>query len=123
MSIKEEITKAIAAHAAWKARLRAAIDAGTSDVNATDVGKDNVCPFGQWLYGPTIEAAAKDGTDYQEVRKLHAEFHKAASQVLHLALQGKKTEAEKMMAQDNLFGVASMRLTSAMTRWRTHSGE
>lgn len=23
---------------------------------AADVAKDNVCPFGQWLYGPTLPA-------------------------------------------------------------------
>jgi methyl-accepting chemotaxis protein len=117
MTLKEEITKAIGAHGMWKARLRTAIDTGKSDTNVTDAGKDNGSAFGQWLYGPTIEAAAKGGGDFKEVQKLHAEFHKAAAQVLQLALQGKKTEAEKLLAHGS-FADVSAQLTSAMMRWQ-----
>jgi hypothetical protein len=118
MALKEEITKAIGAHGMWKARLRTAIDTGKSDTNVADAGKDNGCAFGQWLYGPTIDATAKGGGDFKEVQKLHAEFHKAAGQVLQLALQGKKTEAEKLLALDGGFSDVSARLTSAMMRWQ-----
>jgi hypothetical protein len=118
MALKEEITKAIGAHGMWKARLRTAIDTGKSDTNVADVGKDNGCAFGQWLYGPTIDAAARGGADFKEVQKLHAEFHKAAAQVLQLALQGKKTEAEKLLAQGGTFADVSAHLTSAMMRWQ-----
>ena len=101
----------------WKARLRTAIDTGKSDTNAADAGKDNGCAFGQWLYGSTIDATAKGGSDFKEVQKLHAEFHKAAAQVLQLALQGKKTEAEKLLAH-GAFPDVSARLTSAMMHWQ-----
>jgi hypothetical protein len=118
MSLKEEITKAIGAHGMWKARLRTAIDTGKSDVTAADVGKDNACAFGQWLYGSTLDPAARSSGDFKEVQKLHAEFHKVASQVLQLALQGKKAEADKMMVQDSVFSDVSGRLTSAMMHWQ-----
>jgi hypothetical protein len=52
------------------------------------------------------------------VQKLHAEFHKAAAHVLQLAVQGKKAEADKMMAQDSVFVDVSGRLTSAMMHWQ-----
>jgi len=96
MALKEEITKAIGAHGMWKARLRTAIDTGKSDTNVADAGKDNGCGFGQWLYGPTIEAAAKGGADFKEVQKLHAEFHKAAAQVLQLAFAGEEDRGRKI---------------------------
>lgn len=56
MSIQDEIAKAIGAHGVWKMRRRTAIDTGKADAQAADVAKDNVCPFGQWLYGPTLPA-------------------------------------------------------------------
>jgi len=118
MSLKEEITKAIGAHGMWKARLRSAIDTGKTDVSTADAEKDNVCAFGQWLYGSSLEAAAKSSAEFKEVQKLHAEFHKAAVQVLHLALHGKKAEADKLLAPDSLFADVSGRLTSAMVRWQ-----
>jgi hypothetical protein len=118
MSMQEEITKAIGAHGMWKARLRLAIDTGKTDASVADVGKDNVCAFGQWLYGSTLEAAARNSADFKEVQKLHAEFHKIAAQVLQLGLQGKKVEADKMIAQDSAFSDVSGRLTSAMVRWQ-----
>ena len=60
---------------------------------------------------------SKGGGDFKEVQKLHAEFHKAAAQVLQLALQGKKTEAEKLLAH-GAFPDVSARLTSAMMHWQ-----
>jgi len=122
MSFKEEITKAIGAHGMWKARLMSAIDTGKSDASVTDVAKDNACAFGQWLYGSTIDAAAKSSAGFTEVQKLHAEFHKVAAQVLQLALQGKKAEANKMIAHDSAFADVSGRLTSARMRWQKSAG-
>ncbi|MDR3487011.1 MAG: CZB domain-containing protein [Bradyrhizobium sp.] len=122
MSLKEEITKAIGAHGMWKARLKMAIETGKTDASVTDVGKDNVCAFGQWLYGPSVDAAMKGSGEFKEVQKLHAEFHKIAAQVLQLALQGKKGEADKVMAQGSAFTDVSGRLTSAMMRWQKTTG-
>jgi methyl-accepting chemotaxis protein len=118
MSFKEEITKAIGAHGMWKAHLRSAIETGKTDASITDVGKDNVCAFGQWLYGSHLDSAARSTGEFKEVQKLHAEFHKAAAHVLQLAVQGKKVEADKMMAQDSVFVDVSGRLTSAMMHWQ-----
>ena len=122
MSLKEEITKAIGAHGMWKARLKSAIDTGKTDASVADVGKDNVRAFGQWLYGSTVDATTKSSGEFKEVQKLHAEFHKVAAQVLQLALQGKKAEADKMMAQGSAFTDVSGRLTSAMMRWQKSAG-
>ena len=118
MSIKEEITKAIGAHGMWKMRLRTAIDTGKADTNVADVANDHACGFGQGLYGSMLDAAAKNSSDFKEVQKLHAEFHKVAAQVLQLALQGKIAEADKLMEEGSPFVVVSGRLTSALMHWQ-----
>lgn len=117
MSLQDEITKAIGAHGVWKMRLRTAIDSGKADANASDVAKDNACAFGQWLYGSAIPAGAHASADYASVRKLHADFHKCAAQVIECVGHGDKPKADALMAGD--YAKISGDLTSAMMKWKT----
>jgi methyl-accepting chemotaxis protein len=117
MSFADEITKAIGAHGMWKNRLRSAIDSGKADANPADVAKDNVCPFGQWLYGPAMPAAIRSGMDYATVRRLHAEFHKCASKVLECVAVADKPKAESIMSGD--YARISADLTAAMMKWKS----
>jgi len=117
MSLQDEISKAIGAHALWKKRLISAIDTGESDFAPEKVCTDNQCEFGKWLYGATITAADKTGGDYDNVRKLHAEFHKIAADVLRLALSGKKAEARKLIDEGSRYAALSIELTRALLKW------
>lgn len=114
----EELDKAIAAHGMWKVRLKQAIDTGKIDAPIPTIRQDNQCAFGKWLYGDTLSAADKAGTQYKTVKELHAEFHKTAAQVAELATTGKKTEAEKLMAAGGAYADVSAKLTSAMMAWK-----
>jgi methyl-accepting chemotaxis protein len=119
MSLDDEITKAIGAHGVWKMRLRSAIDSGKSDADAVEVAKDNVCAFGQWLYGSTIPAAAHASADYTAVRKLHADFHKCAAKVLDCVTHGHKAQADVLMHGE--YTKVSGDLTAAMMKWKATS--
>ena len=118
MSLKEEIDKAVGAHSAWKQRLKTAIDTGKSEVTVENACKDNVCAFGQWLYGSTIAAGAKGLPGYNEVKGLHATFHKHAGEILDLALKGKKAEATGLMGVTANYSKVSAQLTQAMIKWQ-----
>ena len=118
MSFKDEITKGIGAHGLWKARLHAAIDSGKVDDNIADVHRDNVCSFGQWLYGASIPAEVRGSSNYAQVRNLHADFHQCAGKVLMLTKNGKKNEAEAMMGTSGEFTRISGDLTHAMMEWQ-----
>ena len=117
MAFEDEINKAIGAHGMWKNRLRSAIDTGKADANPADVAKDNGCPFGQWLYGSTIPASARNGANYATVRKLHADFHKCASNILECVSTGQKAKADTLMAGE--YATVSSNLTAAMMKWKT----
>lgn len=114
---KEEILKAIGAHGQWKTRLTQAIETGKMDVSVETVRLDNQCAFGKWLYGPTLDAKDKLSPQYKEVRSLHAKFHEVASQVLELALAGKKHEAQQLMSLNGEYAKVSSQLTAAMMAW------
>jgi len=114
---EHEITKAIAAHGLWKARLKTAIENGTSEFDVATIGRDDRCDFGKWLHGgasPEIQASAH----YQSCRGLHAEFHQFAAEILRLALAGQKESAEAKMATQSDFARVSAKLVHEMSDWK-----
>ena len=119
MELKEQINKAIGAHGAWKARLRAAIDTGSSDFKPEIVQTDNQCEFGKWLHNEG-NAEIRKMPVYKTVVQYHAEFHKEAARVLTLAVSGKKDEAEEAMKAGSKFAIVSSSLTSTMMEWRNN---
>jgi|SRR3974390_1148507 len=117
MTLEDEIVKAIETHWRWKKRLRSAIDSGKADANVAEAAKDNVCEFGQWLYGSTIPDAVRASEDYESVRKLHADFHKSAASVLECISNGQKAQANALMTGE--YAEISANLTAAMMKWKT----
>ncbi len=117
----EAIDKAIGAHGTWKNRLKAAIDTGQSDLTPDVVATDNQCAFGKWLH--SLPADVQHSAKCQDVKKLHACFHREAAGVLDLALGGEKEKAMECVAFDGGFTKASAQLTQAMLEWKRELGE
>lgn len=115
-NLTTQINNAIGAHGAWKLRLRTSIRTGRCDVSVGDASRSDLCEFGRWLEGHEIAPAVKSGIPYQVVRRLHAEFHHSAGQVLGSALANRKDEAEAGMAGD--FAEKSDKLVRALTKWK-----
>ena len=111
-------TKAIAAHSSWKARLRAAINNGKSDVSPSQVKVDNQCEFGKWLYGTELSPAEKQTENYRAVKQLHAQFHAEAAKVLDAALTGHKDMAEHSLGIGGECAKIATALTQATMKWR-----
>jgi len=111
-----EINKALQAHGAWKLRLRTVISCGKSDFHPRDVKCDNLCEFGKWLYGPTLDAQVRAGMPYKVIKRLHAEFHECASKVLSLALNGQIQEANELMEGE--YSERSEKLARALSKWK-----
>ena len=119
MNLKEAITKGIGAHGLWKQRLVDAINSGKSQWTPEGVCQDNQCDFGKWLYslGPTD----RQSPHCEKVRDLHAQFHKAAANVLTLALSGKTQEATNAISDNSAYRTLSASLTKEMMAWRDKS--
>lgn len=115
MSIADELTTAIAAHASWKFRLKSAIDSGAIDVPINTIRVDNACVFGKWL--ASVQPRDRNA-HFATVQKLHAAFHTTAAEVATLATSGKVNEAKAMMAIGGKFALASSQLTHAVTEWK-----
>lgn len=118
MSLEEEIAKAIRNHERWKIELSASIESGAVSADAADVGKDNICAFGRWLYGSTIPKDARYDPNYIIVRFLHSNFHECAGKVVQLLSEGKKSEAAALMASDGEYTKISDELMATMVKWK-----
>jgi hypothetical protein len=55
---------------------------------------------------------------FEEVVKLHTEFHQAAAEVLELALSGRKKDGEAAIGLGSRFSLVSSKLTMAMSAWK-----
>ena len=120
-SVHDQIELALASHAAWKKRLYAAIETGSSEIPVATVQQDNQCAFGKWLSGPTIGRTEKQSAGYPKCRELHSRFHIAAGNVLSAALAGKKDEASRAIGPGSEFAEVSAALTSALLAWDAES--
>ncbi len=116
MNTQEAIVKGIGAHGMWKQRLIDAIKTGKSEWTPQLVCQDNQCEFGKWLYSCSHQE--KSSPHYSNVKKLHAEFHKKAAEVLTLALNNKKNDAEKEIAPGSQYHTNSGKLTREMMAWK-----
>ncbi len=112
----DSIVRGIAAHAKWKYYLRQAIDTGQSEWTVPTVRVDDRCEFGKWLHA--LPPADQLGEHWKTVKVRHGDFHRAAAEVLGLALSGRRGEAEAAIAQGSQFAEVSKQLTLAMMAWK-----
>lgn len=111
MSIKEQVTQAIAAHGQWKVKFRDFMG-GKMDLDFGVVQMNNQCPFGKWLEGEGKSQLPKD--HYEDVYRLHTEFHKVAGEVVRKKKSGDIAGAQKYLDSGGVFTMASAALTKKM---------
>lgn len=116
---KAAIDNALNAHAQWRHRLYNSIESGSAEFSIRRVGADDECEFGKWLLG--IDSEDRCGSDYDNIKALHTEFHRIAARVLELALSGKREEALAFMLPGGEYNQASMKLIEALAKCRERS--
>ncbi len=115
--MKTVLIEALSAHIAWKEKLREAIDVGIIDPPSAKIREDNLCAFGKWLYSSDISDEVKASPYYENTRKIHAEFHKVASEVAMLAEIGEKEKAREMMSLAQPYPIQSYNIRCAILSW------
>ncbi len=110
------LDRGIAAHAWWKYRLFDAIKTGKSDSTVESIRASDQCKFAKWL--SSLPPADRSSEHYAKVTELHKEFHEVASEILALALSGRKKEAEDAVALGSRFMLVSSDLTLTMSAWK-----
>ena len=116
-----QINNAIGAHGSWKIKLRTAVNKGHSEHSVDEVRCDDRCPFGKWLYGGDIDAAMKASAPYNVIKRLHAEFHVCAADVLQKATTGDAAGAAQIMERE--FTPTSEKLVRGLRKWKGEAAE
>lgn len=116
MSLKDEINQAISAHGQWKVKFRDFMD-GKLDLDPNVVKQNNQCQFGKWLEGDGRKLMAKG--DFDEIHRLHTEFHKAAGDVVVKKKAGDVAGAQAALGPSGAFTKASSELTRRMMAVKT----
>lgn len=111
MSKQLAITHAISAHGAWIGRFRRYFS-GQEKLDAVVVSKNDQCEFGKWLNGDGKRLL--DGASYQQIHKLHAEFHRVAGEVVRRVERGDVAGGQAAIEKTGDFGKASAVLAAAM---------
>jgi len=90
----------IDAHLAWKVKLNSTLDGtSTEEYEVHTVSQDNLCILGKWLYGPGKKLYSKL-PEYEALRKIHAEFHLCAGDILVDHKAGNAESATKKLGSE-----------------------
>lgn len=92
-----DLSKAKAAHAAWKARLRDFLD-GRGALSASEATSHKDCSLGKWYYG---EGLSHFGhlPEMQALEAPHAELHRLIRQIIEAKQAGDMLQAEALFKQ------------------------
>ena len=110
----QEIEAAIGAHGMWKNKLKSVIATRQTDIPVTTIATDNSCKFGKWLY--SLSVAEKSTPQFQNIKDLHAQFHRVAGKVAKLGVEGHNIQAEALISGE--FNEISSKLTQSMMAWK-----
>jgi purine-binding chemotaxis protein CheW len=78
---------------------------------------DNQCEFGKWLY-EQASVEFQQSAQYQQVKQLHTTFHQEVARILEVALQGRQSDAMKMVGMDSNFAKTSDALVAELLEGR-----
>ncbi len=92
-----DIDRAILAHSEWKLKLNSLANGTYKDkIDSSAVGKDNLCELGKWIYGEG-KAVLASKPEFNELIKVHAEFHKNAAALVQQVERGQAAEVKKIL--------------------------
>lgn len=97
--------EAIAAHSAWKMKLKQYIAKPDRSLAATEVGADDKCALGQWIRGEGQKHSALP--EFSKLRSDHARFHKLAADIIKRADAGEKVAEEVALGSRSDFASVS----------------
>lgn len=99
-------------HAEWKDRFRSAI-ASHEKLNEGDIGCDNCCKLGLWLYAEGKQLYG-NSAQYASLLAYHRQFHAEAGKVAHLINQQHYLEAQHALEPGASYGNAAHAMTVAI---------
>ena len=107
---------AIKAHASWKQKLANYLVKPDGSIDVATLATDNRCTLGQWIH----QEAAKYVSDglFAELRREHADFHRAAADLVRRADAGERVSQEAALGAKSFYGKCSSRVVQLIMDMR-----
>jgi hypothetical protein len=100
--------QAVDAHVDWKWKLSAYLRKPDKSLDPATLEVDDQCALGKWIHD---EGRAYSGlTEFAELQTTHAEFHRAAADIVRRADKGESVSDEVAMGAKTNYGVTSSRV-------------
>lgn len=97
-----QIGDAINTHMQWKERLEKFIAGDPLEkFTSTDACADNKCRLGKWIYKEGLQFERLP--EYKTLKMTHAEFHKAAGEIVRATEQGEAQRAKQLLNDEQFF--------------------
>ena len=106
------VDDAIRAHAQWKIKLTAYLSNPDGSLNPVEIGQDNRCELGKWIYGDATKHTHLP--EMAAVKTSHAEFHRAAADVVRKIDSGTERDQNKLTGLSSPFGTASNKIVNQL---------
>ena len=107
-----DFNAAIAAHSAWKRKLAQYVAKPDKSIDPAQLEKDDRCELGRWIYGEGRKHAS-DPT-FKELTKEHADFHRAAADVVRRANAGNSVSEEVVLGARSAYARATTAVVQAL---------
>ena len=96
-----DFDEAIAAHSAWKAKLKSYLQKPDKSLDANRVAMDDQCKLGQWLHADGAKFSG--APEFKELKNQHANFHRAAADLIKRANAGEQVAEEAALGANSPF--------------------
>ena len=106
--------EAIAAHSAWKTKLKTYLRKPDHSLNAGQLALDDQCVLGKWLHGEGAKYTAFP--EFAELKGEHAKFHRAAADLVVRADAGENVAEEAALGAASPFSTLSSHLVQLMVK-------
>ncbi len=111
----DQIDKATAAHAMWKAKLILEMEGRSVKIDRQTAKDCHACAFGMWLDGNKSQLSGNP--EFEPIYTRHEAFHQEVGAILEKIVGGRLAEAKESF-QAGTFRQVSSRLVLDLLRWR-----
>ncbi len=113
---KQRAESVVKAHIRWFHHLRKAVETGESDMAPAAVAIDTECEFGKWVHSELHGLCS--AALFEQIHRIHADFHRTAAEILTLALNGRQADARVRLGARSELGELSKRLIEKVRELR-----
>lgn len=107
-----DFDEAVKAHSSWKLKLSNYISKPDGSLKANDVQVDNKCDLGKWIHSEGAKYSSMP--EFKTLKASHADFHKAAADVIKRADSGQSVTEEIAVGAQSAYGLASSAVVMAI---------